>query len=80
MVTTGIALSAAVITAPFGGPILSYGVICLALGLTILVTAFAFLVIFLVVVVMMIMYKGFLNEVFGINVDNKKTKTPPSPL
>lgn len=80
LVPTGLSLLAGLITAPFGGAVVSYGIFVLALGLTILVTAFAFFVIFLVVVVMMIMYKGFLNEVFGINVDNKKTNTPGSPL
>ena len=80
MLPPGFSLTAVGITAPFGVPLLGYGVYCLAIGLTILITAFAFFVIFIVVVVIMIMYKGFLKDVFGINVDNKKTNTPPSPL
>lgn len=80
LITTGGVIAAIPFGQPFAVAILSYASITLPIGLAILVTSFAFFVIFLVVVIFMIMYKGFLKDVFGINVDKKKTKTPPSPL
>lgn len=80
LVTTGGVIAAIPFGQPFAVGILSYASITLPIGLAILVTAFAFFVIFLVVVIFMILYKGFLKDVFGIDVDKKKTKTPPSPL
>ena len=39
-----------------------------------------FFCMFIAVVAVMILYKGFLKEVFGIDVDDRKTKTPDNPF
>ena len=51
-----------------------------AIAFTFIGVAAAFFLIFLAVVIVMLMYSEFLKTVFNINVQERKTKTPNSPL
>jgi hypothetical protein len=61
-------------------PMFIYATVLFSLGVACLVTAFAFFCIFLAVVIIMLIYAGFLKEVFGIRVNARKTSTPATPM
>tara|TARA_Y100001970_G_C14227307_1_gene856475 strand:+ start:144 stop:1169 length:1026 start_codon:yes stop_codon:yes gene_type:complete len=66
-------------TVAFGPPVLAQMPILTALGFVFIAVAAAFFCLFLAIVIVMLMYAGFLKEVFNVNVQSRKTKTPNSP-
>ena len=81
LIALSYACSAAAAFAFFMAPFfIALSIILFALGAACLITAFAFFCLFLAVVIMMLLYAGFLKEVFGIRVNSRKTKTPNSPM
>ena len=81
LITASYSASAAAAFSLFMAPFfIGLSITLFGLGTACLVSAFAFFCLFLAVVAMMILYAGFLKEVFGIRVNSRKTKTPDSPM
>ena len=74
---TSIALMVAVLTAPAGTSIASYVPALLVIAFIFFALSLAFLIIFLIVVITMLLYKEFVEGVFNIKLIGRKTKTPP---
>ena len=74
---TSVALMVAVLTAPAGVAIASYVPALLVIAFVFFAISLAFLIIFLIVVITMLLYKEFLEGVFNINLVGRKTETPP---
>ena len=81
LISASYAASAAAAFAFFMAPFfIALSITLFGLGGACLISAFAFFCLFLAVVAMMLLYAGFLKEVFGIRVNSRKTKTPDSPM
>ncbi len=80
LLITGSVLTPPPFTTAFGIAILANVPILTAIGFTFLMVALAFLAIFIAVVITMLMYAEFLKTVFNIDVQGRKTSTPPSPI
>lgn len=76
----GLALLSNPFTLAAAPGVLANSPILAALSFTFLGVAFAFFLIFLAVVIIMLMYAEFLKFVFNVDVHSRKTSTPQSPL
>lgn len=76
---TGIGISAFLPTIPVGLGLISQAGAFFMILVTLAAVIMALICLFIAVVAVMILYKGFLKVVFGINVQDRKTKTPKNP-
>tara|TARA_X000000950_G_scaffold278909_2_gene370606 strand:+ start:273 stop:1319 length:1047 start_codon:yes stop_codon:yes gene_type:complete len=76
---TGAALTAFIPTIPAGMALISQGTKLFVIFALLAIIILALICLFIAVVAVMILYKGFLKVVFGINVQDRRTKTPKSP-